>query len=143
MTISISVLALEAFKSPFENNPWGCGTVTKAMVKKAIAQGHSLDHQQWESTKAASRNKKPTRLQHAARIAYLMDAGWSDSMQIDIGIPSLGFMPEWPYEDGNHRLCAAIMRNDDTINVEFSGDIDFAVELFGSDVAAKLEAEAA
>jgi hypothetical protein len=52
-------------------------------------------------------------------------------IEIDVGVPSLGCNIDWPIYDGNHRLGAAIYRNDEYIPVEISGDIDYAMNLFG------------
>lgn len=131
MSTLIPVAAIEAFKSPFSFNVWKCGIVTKARVKKAIAQGKFLDHEQWSKTVAESKNQLPNQQQHAERIAFLVHSGWNDNIQIDVGVPSLGFIPVWPYTDGNHRICAAIIRSDMTIDAEVSGDIDLASDIFG------------
>jgi hypothetical protein len=77
---------------------------------------------------------------HARRIAYLMKNGWEDSIDLDVGIPSLGYYP-YPLIDGHHRLCAAIMLGDTTIKAQVSGALDYAFELFGVDCALHTQPE--
>ncbi len=70
--------------------------------------------------------------QHIARIAYFVDRGWSTPIQIDVGCPSFpGFRYKWLVDDGNHRLCAAIVRGDRYIDADISGERKYATELLG------------
>jgi hypothetical protein len=56
--------------------------------------------------------------QHASRIAYLMDRDWKYPIEIDFdGLSPLVC-------EGNHRLAAAIMRGDVTIEAVFIGELD-------------------
>lgn len=73
-----------------------------------------------------------TREQHAQRVAWLVVHGWADPVEIDVGIPSLGFTPSWPITDGNHRFAAAIYRGDFTIMAECSGSTDYISEFIAS-----------
>lgn len=69
---------------------------------------------------------------HAGRIRYLAEHGWSDAIELDVGVPVLGYWgPDWPCTDGNHRLAAAILRRDTHILVDVAGQIDHASELLG------------
>jgi hypothetical protein len=131
MSTLIPLAALDAFRSPFENNVWRCGLVSKAMISQALQEGLGYDYDQWQAIKEESPDQLPTVRQHAARIAYLVKHGWEDSIDIDVGVPSLGAVSHWPYGDGNHRICAAIIRGDTFISAEISGDIDYAEHLFG------------
>ncbi len=72
---------------------------------------------------------------HEARIAWFVKHGWSDTIQLDVGVPSLGYCADWIVEDGNHRLAAAIYRGDKTINCGISGDLCYADELLGTQVS--------
>lgn len=51
------------------------------------------------------------RKDHASRIAYFVRNGWTDPIQIDVGIPDTQFSSDWIIEDGNHRLAAAFYMN--------------------------------
>lgn len=64
---------------------------------------------------------------HLRRIAHLVAVGWDDPIDLDVGL--MGNHDWWPVVDGNHRLFAAIVRGDEFIQVEVSGDQDLAVEL--------------
>lgn len=71
-----------------------------------------------------------SRLWHARRIAWLMKNGWDAPIDIDVGIPSLGYYP-YILTDGHHRLCAAIMTGESWIKAQISGSVDYAFKLFG------------
>lgn len=56
---------------------------------------------------------RATALEHCGRVRFLARQGWLDAIQIDVGVPSLGYSgPEWPVTDGNHRLWASILRGE-------------------------------
>lgn len=72
---------------------------------------------------------------HAARVAYLVVYGKSykkiqDAIEIDVGCPAFGHSTRWIVEDGNHRLAAAIYRNDRHIYANIQGQISHAEKLF-------------
>ena len=73
---------------------------------------------------------------HARRIAYLVEHGWGDPIEVDVGVPSMGGFPVWPVLDGNHRVYAAAVRGDAEIVVTVAGDLGYAAQRFG--VKAKL-----
>ena len=70
-----------------------------------------------------------TEILHAERIAYLVLHQDTAPIQIDVGIPSLGYYPTHLITDGNHRLGAAFYRGDETIMVEFCGELE-VIEAF-------------
>lgn len=134
----LSVQILENLGSPFENDVWDCGIVTKQMVTDAVEQESLLGHEEWATLHLPTAERGPTAtldaitpLHHASRIAFLMKAGWADPMDIDVGIPSMDCYPTWMWSDGNHRLAAAIMLNHQNIEANVAGDLDYASELFG------------
>lgn len=65
------------------------------------------------------------RIDHVRSIAYFVSEGWSEPIWVDLGIPSQGFLPEWPVDDGNHRLRAAIFRKDKCIMASVCGEVNF------------------
>jgi hypothetical protein len=76
-----------------------------------------------------------TALEHAQRIAWLVERGWEDAIQIDVGVRGyLTYLPHDLMTDGNHRLAAAIFRKDAAILADVSGCLDYALELFGVEV---------
>jgi hypothetical protein len=74
--------------------------------------------------------QKHEQYNHFARIKWLMENGWQEPISIEVGIPSLGFVPEWMIDDGNHRTAAAMLMGRETIEVEFSGSVAYFEELF-------------
>lgn len=69
---------------------------------------------------------------HLGRIRFLAEQGWTQAIEIDVGVPMLGYpVPDWPVLDGNHRLAAAALRNDMNIHVDVAGQVDHAAELLG------------
>jgi hypothetical protein len=120
---SIKVSVLQKICDPYKDCPWHCGSITTARIKVCV-----------QGSKFALKPLNPfnhNRSQHIKRIAYLVKNGWSDPIQIDVGVPSLGCNIEWPVVDGNHRLAAAIFRGDEEILCEISGSMDYAEELLG------------
>lgn len=73
-----------------------------------------------------------TAQQHIGRVRYLAKHGWSDSIEIDVGVPCAGYPgPKWPVIDGNHRLWAATIRGCSLIDVAVTGQINHAARLLG------------
>jgi hypothetical protein len=107
---------------PLLTSPWGAGRVSEKMVHRALASNQFSPVPVEHGARAE---------EHAARIAFLMQNGWSDSIEIDVGVPSLGCWVDWPVLDGNHRLAAASLRGDAEILATVSGSLDYAMELFG------------
>ena len=108
-------------------NPWGVGKFTTEHVHKAIENNRlsSLPHD-------PSRRNLSTRRYHIQRIAWLAVNGWTDPIQIDVGVPELCSHVDWIVIDGNHRLAAAIVRGDKTISAAVSGSVGYALQLFGT-----------
>lgn len=65
---------------------------------------------------------------HVERVArFFRDGvprGDEHPVSVDLGLGD--YMPEWPVVDGNHRVLAAALRGDVTIEVAPSGDLDRA-----------------
>lgn len=124
--------------SPFENPIWNefDYPLTREEVRQAIEDG---DLEPAPMDLYRTDTKKGFRRQHAARVAWLVLNGWSDAIYIDVGIPSMGHVPDWPLEDGNHRLAASFYRGDQTINVSIGGDLDYAEELLGVEIPKNLK----
>lgn len=119
---------------PFEKHG-----ITKEMVQESLRTG---------SYGMASESYSHARLPierspewHAQRVAYLVRYGWEHPIEIDVGIPSVGFYP-YPLQDGHHRLCAAIIRGDTHIRAEVSGALEHAFEIFGVDCSLYGECDA-
>ena len=70
---------------------------------------------------------------HVERIAWLVVHRDDAPICIDVGAPSLGWHPshgDFDFIDGNHRVCAAAFRTDETILVSYGGECDAMVVLF-------------
>jgi len=70
-----------------------------------------------------------TREHHIERIAWFVVNGWTDTIELDIGAPDLGWTAGWPIQDGNHRFAAAIVRGDSLVATGFSGSLDYGEEI--------------
>ena len=88
---------------PVATPPWdGAEDLTTDMV--AAAQAAARFHAMPLGNGAHSARD------HAARIAHLVTTGWTDPIEIELGVPGApGYRPTWPVTDGNHRLYAAIV----------------------------------
>lgn len=122
--VELPVKKLARLCNPFVTPPWGTGKVTKAMVHKAIEKG---------TLKIASVPVPVDSIPeiHAHRIAFLVEHPAIDPIEVDVGVPDLGYIPDWIVIDGNHRLGAAIIMGKETIPACVSGDIDYGYRLFG------------
>jgi hypothetical protein len=66
---------------------------------------------------------------HARRVAYLVSETNYPPIILDVGVP--GYRgPEYLIWDGNHRLAAALYRQDPWIAVDFSGAVSEFKEMF-------------
>lgn len=72
---------------------------------------------------------KDHRERHIRKVAYFVKHGITSPISLDVGVPSLGCYIDYLVVDGNHRLAAAIYRNDETILAEVNGSIEYATEL--------------
>ena len=121
MPCLLPVQRLLAFANPVDSPPWdNCDALTPALVEEALLHGRLMGEPIDFSHDGP--------LIHAQRIAWLMENGWSEPIEIDVGIPFMNFHIEWPYLDGNHRLYAAALRGDTHILATVAGDISFASE---------------
>ena len=116
MSILIPVTILAQYWNPI-NGVWAKGTCSKRKISNAIKAKRFVHDEKSND--------------HAARVAYFVQFGWDDPIQIDVCIPSLGYHTKELVTDGNHRLAAAIYRGDKKIVAEISGDINDATEMFG------------
>lgn len=124
MVVDVPVKAVLALCDPIKTSPWIGGRVTKAMILRHLKNGRM---------QPAPVMSDASSYKQAGRIAHLVDRGWNDPIQIDVGIPSMGCYVEWPVVDGNHRLAAASIREDEFIAAEISGSVRYAADLFGID----------
>lgn len=107
---------VDFFDFSFEENPWGCEFFSIEDVKQAIAD---------KSFCSLPVDNTETKEKHIRRIAFLVVNGWEDSIDLDLGVPHLGYFPIWPIQDGNHRFMAAIVRGDTSISSICSGEVDW------------------
>lgn len=108
---------------PRQDWPWSCPTPSPDQVQALLASAPEVpDPIYGEGTPES----------HIGRILYLARHGWTDAIEIDVGIPCLGYPgPGWPVTDGNHRLWAATLRKDAHILVDIAGQVDHAARILG------------
>lgn len=124
MPCIVAVRRVLNLSNPIEFPPWNCDGLTPTMVERAHRNSRYLRYpvpEIWTDNP----------LRHAERIAWLMTAGWSDPIEVDVGIPSLNYFPCWCVLDGNHRLYAAALKNDREILITISGSLAYAAQRFG------------
>ncbi len=124
----VSVPRLVALCDPFEAPPWeGVARLTVEGVREAIRDSFF----QPQEYSVATRPKAWSVEQHIARIAYLAAHGWEEPIEVDVGVPSLRCYVNWPVTDGNHRLAAAVVREDKFILSSVGGCCATMRQLFG------------
>lgn len=74
-------------------------------------------------------DKNLLRENHIRKIAFFVKNGFDDPIQIDVGLPEMGHFNDYLIEDGNHRLAAAIFRNDENIKCIVTGSEEYAKSL--------------
>jgi hypothetical protein len=118
MSVLLSVTRLAERFNPLSDSPWGLPEIRAAEIRAAIASEEFCPerHPNGLSGNYWSREK------HISRIAFLAVHGWAEPIDINVGVPSLGCIVDWPISDGNHRLCAAIVRGDGHIAASVGGD---------------------
>lgn len=122
----ISVEKLKQFCNPFETPCWETKTpVLYNEVKRAVTSNCTLLSQYSSSVEPPKWSKK----KHIERIAHLVINPDYTPIEIDVGVPSLGYCSEWFIVDGNHRFAAAIFRGDLTILATCSGQVDLIENL--------------
>ncbi len=106
----VSLNKLLNFVNPLISPPWK--EIKEPISAKEVLNSHiSEEKSEYDSLKPESR------AQHIAKIAYFVKNGWKDEPITLVFNKSL-----YPVYDGNHRLCAAIIRNDDYILANVEGD---------------------
>lgn len=124
----VDVAKLRELADPTLDWPWNSvppkpGTVDRTFLSQFEQRPIPL-----HMTETAGFDSTP----HFGRIAWFVTHGWDDPIEVDLGIPFLGYHgPEWPIIDGNHRLYAAIVRGDAAITAWLSGDVEHALERVG------------
>lgn len=119
----LTLLSIKKFGEHFlwhEALIWGVERpVTIVEIEAAMAS------RTFESTEFSSDSEDWSRERHIARCAHLAVHGWEDPIEVDVGIPALGFYVGWPIQDGNHRFLAAVARGDRTILASCAGQVSF------------------
>lgn len=124
MIYQVDVSTLKNVCNPM-NNPWTGRKISFKEISNAIERREFLDKPYSEANTCWKRKH------HINRIAYLAANGWNDSIDIDVGVPHMGYENEWLVTDGNHRLAASIFLNQTHIQATFSGCCDTILEMFG------------
>lgn len=115
-TSKISVAKLSTEYDPFESDVWDTGElISKDEVITAIREKRLMSP---EDAKDYSHKNS-----HIERIAWFVVYGWSDSIEVDFGIPGM-YYPNWGITDGNHRFAAAIIRSSNWIIADWAGAED-------------------
>lgn len=118
MPVLLPTVVLRRYANPFRNSPWGV-RVTRKEVGSALRKNRL--------------EPMPDTSRHIERIAYLVLNPAEDPIEVDVGVPELGYHSHWFIQDGNHRFAAALFRGDSFISACVSGSLNYARELFGID----------
>lgn len=116
--------------NPMDDDIWGCGVITMEDVLSCF------DFHQASYPYESSEYDTTTREYNIARIAYIAEYElykYSEREQtpISVEITLMGdsSLAHHPIIDGNHRVAAAHVLNEEFITIEISGDLDSAHEL--------------
>ena len=73
--------------------------------------------------------QQEARDRHVSKIAYFVKHGIERPINLDVGVPSMGYFSDHFVTDGNHRLAGALLRGDKTIAASVCGSETHAKEL--------------
>jgi hypothetical protein len=124
MPVKVKVKRLARRCNPFGDSPWGV-RLRRSDVSRALEVGML--------------EEKPGSEKHAERIAYLVNFGWKYAIEVDVGVPVLGYHVNWIVTDGNHRLAAAMFLGLEYIEVSVAGQMDYAKRVLGVDCGEEKE----
>jgi hypothetical protein len=123
---------LDLLPNPFEVPVWWGmeSPITREEVQRA------LDGEDFHKDPIEPNFMDPApRELHVRRVACLVQQGWTDAIVIE------PWMGNWPIQDGNHRLAAAVFRGDPSIEVSFCGFLEDIRMAYGDDIAEQAERE--
>lgn len=126
LVLQVPVARLLEICDPTKVTAWRGFVIHPDEVEEAVKEDR-LQSSPWDP----SIPKKRERQYHIERVAYFVVHGWTDPIDIDVGVPSLGCYISWMILDGNHRFYAAVIRNDLSILSTLSGDLNHAREILG------------
>jgi hypothetical protein len=130
-TVSLRSI-VRVFGNPMKTHTWGHEPFDSRNVKTFIKRG-IFESRPWDGKPGSKftihKTSEATREYHIARIAYMVINPQSHPICLEIMCPDIGLYDNSIY-DGNHRLAAAIVRKDKTINVTFGGGVDNFYRMF-------------
>lgn len=111
--VALDVVRLAQRCDPFKSVVWldRHRPLMRSEVRRAVAEGRVL----------APQDVSRTTHSHVRRVAWFVVHGWSEPIDVDFGVPSLGCHVDWVIQDGNHRFAAALYRGDASIMAACSG----------------------
>jgi hypothetical protein len=107
---------------PFEAYIWD----EYVLRPERIWQHYRADNARETSVRLYSyspRQRRYQRQQHERRVAWLMLHGWTDPIDIDVGVPALGYGSTHCTCDGNHRIAAALLMDHPYVLATCSGQV--------------------
>jgi hypothetical protein len=128
LVLEVQVDRLLEVCDPSKVTAWGW-VITPEEVVLAVKEDR-LRSNPWNPTKPMMKERQ----YHIERVAYFVVHGWSDPIDIDVGVPSLGLNIGWVIQDGNHRFYAAVVQGYQSILATISGDLNYAQDLLGVDL---------
>lgn len=133
MQIKVSLKKLATIANPFNSVVWEDldTPITSDEIKKYIKEKNFLSIP-FKMQENISSNR--IREYHLARIAYLVENPDLTPIEIDVGIPEKNVLPSWIITDGNHRLAAALYRQDKNIHANCSGSHNAIKVILGIDI---------
>lgn len=116
--------------NPMDDDIWGCGVITKEDVLSCF------DFHQASYPYESSEYDTTTREYNIARIAYIAEYELykynereQTPISVEITLMDDSSLAHHPIIDGNHRVAAAHVLNEEFITIEISGYLDTAYEL--------------
>ncbi len=126
---------VRTYCDPFE----GCWVdidrpITLQEVADCLQRGEEKGHAPFAWSSGGGASDLAKRQRHIEKTAWFVRQGFQQPLELDVGIPSMGCYVSWYVQDGNHRLAAAIFRQetmgeDPWLPLSVSGSINHAKQL--------------
>jgi hypothetical protein len=104
-------------------------------VEQCLRAGAEKEHAPFRDWFANHRDDAAVNRQmHVEKIAWFARYGFQQPLEVDVGIPSMGCYVDWFVQDGNHRLAAAIFRQEHLgenpwLPLSVGGSVNYAKDL--------------
>jgi len=131
MAIQVETQRVAELANPLADWRWNCPRLGEQAFRRAVTRARPV---------SAHVGAKASQAKHIGRVAFLMQAGWRDAIELEFPVPGLAYARmTWLITDGNHRMAAALLRNDAYVLVSVFGHLRSAARALGVSESSLIE----